>query len=867
MKYNTLQLKGLLTACLCLLVSLSFGQTTAEKVQQYLNSEFTLKDYSQPTGMGFTITDIVPHHKKPFTHIYVKQTYNGLPISNSSSVLVEKQNGEIIQTGDRLIKNLSEFDGGTSLLDPQQVLESVLAEAKESSRLNDYTFESIEEGKFVYKHQNELYHIPFEAAYYFVNNELHRVWECNIQTSDNLHWWSIVIDAQSAEVLQKSDWIVSCSFDNCSGKGSFHFDHLQKKDQAHQWMMAPAPPPENDGYRVFPLPIESPIHGDAALVTGSFEPQASPFGWHDTDGVPGEEFTITRGNNVYASEDQNDDNQPGFSPDGGPSLLFDFPITTTTDPNDYIEAAITNLFYTNNMMHDIFFLYGFDEASGNFQETNYTGQGQGGDFVFAEAQDGSGTNNANFATPPEGNNPRMQMYIWDPDGTPRMFYVDEPASIAGRYSSNIAQFGPPVPNTPLSAQLAFGADSMGGDPIDGCTQILTDLTGKIAYIRNGGCSASIKIENCQNAGAIGVVVGHNGLGNPGPMTGNPQNPITIPSLIVNINTSARLNNALTAGETVNVTLFDDGWAGFTDSDLDNVIIAHEYGHGISNRLTGGPSQAGCLFNEDQMGEGWSDFCGLITTMEPGDAGTDRRGIGTYVQNESPTGDGIRPTVYSTDFGINGTTFNATNSPSLSRPHGIGYAWATMLWDMTWALIDEYGFDADVKFGTGGNNIALELVMEGMKLQPCQPGFVDGRDAILEADELLNDGENQCLIWKVFAQRGLGLNADQGSTNDRFDQIEDFSLPVMCSLGLTDEEQMRFVQMYPNPSTGEFNIRTISGNKIQSVRVIDMNGRVISESNKIDTEVYQGNISDMINGVYLIEVQLERGKVVKRLMKQ
>ena len=34
-------------------------------------------------------------------------------------------------------------------------------------------------------------------------------------------------------------------------------------------------------------------------------------------------------------------------------------------------------------------------------------------------------------------------------------------------------------------------------------------------------------------------------------------------------------------------------------------------------------------------------------------------------------------------------------------------------------------------------MALQLVMTGLKLQPCSPGFVDGRDAILKADEQLN----------------------------------------------------------------------------------------------------------------------------------
>ncbi|MCB0617728.1 MAG: M36 family metallopeptidase, partial [Saprospiraceae bacterium] len=129
-------------------------------------------------------------------------------------------------------------------------------------------------------------------------------------------------------------------------------------------------------------------------------------------------------------------------------------------------------------------------------------------------------------------------------------------------------------------------------------------------------------------------------------------------------------------------------------------------------------------------------------------------------------------------GINPFTYAATNDVNnISQPHGVGFVWCSMLWDMTWLLIDEYGFDPDFYNGTGGNNIAMQLVTEGMKIQPCGPGFIDGRDAILEADMQLYGGANQCLIWEAFAKRGLGVSASQGSANSRTDQVEAFDLPT------------------------------------------------------------------------------------------
>jgi hypothetical protein len=105
----------------------------------------------------------------------------------------------------------------------------------------------------------------------------------------------------------------------------------------------------------------------------------------------------------------------------------------------------------------------------------------------------------------------------------------------------------------------------------------------------------------------------------------------------------------------------------------------------------------------------------------------------------------------------------------------------MLWEMYWNLVDRHGYNADIyaDWSTGGNNLALQLVMDGMKLQPCSPGFVDGRNGILQGDTLLTGGANQCEIWRAFAKRGLGFSASQGSSNNRTDGVAAFDLPASC----------------------------------------------------------------------------------------
>src|SRR5262249_55263888 len=155
------------------------------------------------------------------------------------------------------------------------------------------------------------------------------------------------------------------------------------------------------------------------------------------------------------------------------------------------------------------------------------------------------------------------------------------------------------------------------------------------------------------------------------------------------------------------------------------------------------------------------------------------GIGNYVFGETSTGEGIRNFPYSYDMSINPLTY-ADVSNSGGEGHDIGEGWAQTLWDMYWKLIDKHGYNANLYTGTGGNNRALKLVIEAAKLQPCSPGFLDARNAILKADSILYAYADKCEIWSAFARRGMGYSAVQGSSNNTDDQTEAFDLPPSCN---------------------------------------------------------------------------------------
>ena len=478
---------------------------------------------------------------------------------------------------------------------------------------------------------------------------------------------------------------------------------------SHLDSVAPVPPrnqiPEIPlaSYKVFPWTINDPEEAESKVKTKgdlrSLQPErvdslASPAGWHalpyeldpsmtgDEPSLPfWRQTNTTWGNNVFAHENWEGRNAwmynsrpvsvPGESK-GAKGGAFDFeynpkaggtPEERMEDARGHIDATVTQLFYTANMAHDLFYRYGFDEVSGNFQQYNFGRGGREGDAVIANAQDGSGMNNANFMTPPDGQNGRCRMYLWN--------------------------------------------------------------------------------------------------------TANP----------------------------------------YRDGDLEAGIVVHELAHGLSTRLTGGPLNSGCLGwgESGGMGEGWGDF--LATTIRseaPGKDGLNDYAMGAWAANRP---NGIRNYPYSLDNSTNPSTYKTLDKPGYWGVHAIGEVWAEILWVVEDKLVEKHGWaaglfppDAD-KDGripesafdkeTGfyrhpdtltrlpahlraspsgkadgeqrlvpkhGNTLLVQLVIDGMKLQKCSPGFTDARDAIIQADEVLTGGENTCELWAGFAERGLGYDA-------------------------------------------------------------------------------------------------------------
>ncbi|CAG8460326.1 16423_t:CDS:2 [Acaulospora colombiana] len=588
-----------------------------------------------PTS-DFVIKNCYESEHNGVTHVYFKQVINGLFVSNGDLNVNVDQFGRVISYGDSFAvpkttiheqKSRPSFDNaidgsqhllGTSMpVDHVHNVESrpmyyhikgdvgdIIPPKRALEYFTRFIGEEIAHMENIEYIENDnvisFSNVPFalsdvKMSQSYIQTDdrsLRRVWDIQVEMEDNLY--NAHLDAYTGKVISLIDWVSDAA------------------------------------YNVFPFGTNDPSDGDRELIEDPHDVIASPDGWH-TQGE--ENFTNTIGNNVYAQE--NIGGTPEWKnnnrPNSDESLVFNFSLNMSQPPKTYLNSSVTNLFYWTNMIHDLFYRYGFNEVAGNFQQTNRGKGGKDKDAVIANAQDGSGLNNANFATPPDGQHGKMRMYVW-----------------------------------------------------------------------------------------------------------NVTNP-------------------------------------WRDGDLESGIIIHEYAHGISTRLTGGPENSNCLGWDEAggMGEGWGDFFATIQRMNSTFNRTKDFSMGEWAN-----GVGIRKYLYSTSLEVNPSTYSYLNKPGYWGVHAIGEVWAEILYEVYWNLVDKHGFTPNwfpptdnhpaslakwyshklspgkLKRPKHGNTLILQFVVDGMKLQPCRPTFINARDAILQADEILTSGDNFCEIWRGFAKRGL-----------------------------------------------------------------------------------------------------------------
>ncbi|MHC5209167.1 MAG: M36 family metallopeptidase [Planctomycetota bacterium] len=439
------------------------------------------------------------------------------------------------------------------------------------------------------------------------------------------HTYHVMVDAVDGSVLRRWDGL--------------HFLLGGTEDASYRVFPLDSPAPGSPGTST-PTGFQFPLVSRQLLTSGATS--ASPEGWIP-DGI-----NETNGNNVDAHTDLDADNSPDLPrPQGSPYRVFDFPLDLAQAPSAYRDAAVTQLFWYCNVVHDVLYDMGFDEPAANFQVDNFGLGGVGGDAISADAQDGSGVNNANWnGSGTDGSFCWIQMYVFDG----------------------------PTPDR--------------------------------------------------------------------------------------------------------------------DGDFDGDVVYHEYLHGVSIRLSGGT-----VFGEQSggMGEGWGDFYGICLSAEAGDDPDAVYAMGGYITKDF-LGEqdnyyfGIRRYPYSADLGKSPLTYAdadpaqfvvppgiPNNGTFIGNPadevHNVGELWCQALLECRSELWNS-------GLGFAANDLVMQLTLDGMKLMPSNPNFLEARDGILQADIVNNGGANLGGLWAGFAKRGMGGSATSPSGSTTTGIVEAFDIPTL-----------------------------------------------------------------------------------------
>lgn len=474
--------------------------------------------------------------------------------------------------------------------------------------------------------------------------------------------------------------------------------------------------------------------------------------------------TETNGNNVEAYADLNPPSGLTFGDfratlTGGQT--FDRSYDTALGPltsQDQQMASITSLFYVINWLHDFWYDAGFTEAAGNAQDNNYGRGGEDRDALLAEAQDnalGGSRNNANMATPSDGLQPRMQVFLWL--GLDDHSLAFQPSGRTPQHG--VAAYG--ISTFDVTGELVLGDDGSGDNPNDLCEVPAGDVAGKIVLVDRGNCTFESKALRIQQAGGIGMIVANHVDTNP-PTMGDDSSltePITIAQLSIFQAEGATLKAELASGPvtaTMHRLLGPE-----LDGAIDSTLIAHEFGHYLHHRLQQCNNRM-C----SALSEGWGDFVALLLMARDGDDLTRAYPLAVYATRTfSPDAEyfGIRRAPYSVDPGVNALSFRHMSADTTlpdthpfvqigvpQEVHNAGEVWTAALWEAYVALQQARGsatFDAT-------RSAMAHYVVAGLLLAPVDGTPTETRDAILIAARAASQADHDTLA-AAFARRGLG----------------------------------------------------------------------------------------------------------------
>lgn len=250
--------------------------------------------------------------------------------------------------------------------------------------------------------------------------------------------------------------------------------------------------------------------------------------------------------------------------------------------------------------------------------------------------------------------------------------------------------------------------------------------------------------------------------------------------------------------------------------LDADVVYHEFAHGVTNRLVGGKDNTLALQEPQSraQGEGWSDFFALTYQNERSLQSQEKVTTGAWVVSDP---NGIRTAPYTDDY-----PHNYDALPNLAPPHGQGEVWCATLMHMIRRMSTALGENP-----TRAYQITWQIVVDGLKLSPANPSFLDSRDSIIKALEDLRQAEHitpqegeACFraAWEAFAGFGMGRDAFSFGASV-FGIQADFHLPDELGGTMVDRPR-RSGMTFPSTAQQPLSTTTADGVPAELQMVID-----------------------------------------------
>ncbi|KAL0565938.1 hypothetical protein V5O48_016076, partial [Marasmius crinis-equi] len=286
------------------------------------------------------------------SHAYVRQSLNNISFANAVANVAFNKDHKIVAFGSSFV-NITNFHAPS----PSPSIPLAKAISIAESTLNG-------------AYNPDVHPSPTLSYLVISDGSVSLVHSMQIENEETGMWYNAYVDAHSGELRSVVDFVMQAS------------------------------------YLGLPYSELVPAQGFQTIVN-PMDNFSSPLGWH-SDG--NNSYTATTGNNALAFKTI----QTMLTSQSSNGLNFIYPQDPTVSPSTQgnVDAARTNAFYLVNMVHDISYRYGFTETSFNFQVNNFGKGGKGSDEIQINVQSNAGINNADFATPPDGQFGKMRQFLW-----------------------------------------------------------------------------------------------------------------------------------------------------------------------------------------------------------------------------------------------------------------------------------------------------------------------------------------------------------------------------------------------------------------------------------------------------------------------